>query len=246
MYRIIYIIIFFISSIHSQTLDQLFNDGNNYFNKEDFNKSIEIFNQIIERGFFTEELYLNLGNSYFMNEDYGNARWSYEMGLKLSPFNNDLIYNNKVNKSFIENYIDVPKNSILDKINIFFQSFTMNQFIFLNSILILITAISSFIYRVFEIKILKRIFILLSVLSFMFLLLSLTKNLWDKNNKFGIIIKNESALYSAPYKNESIEISRFYNGNKVKVLKSTDLWIEISSFDGRKGWIRAQDIRNLY
>ena len=69
-----------------------------------FNKSIEIFNQIIERGFFTEELYLNLGNSYFINEDYGNARWSYEMGLKLSPFNNDLIYNNKVNKSFIENY----------------------------------------------------------------------------------------------------------------------------------------------
>jgi hypothetical protein len=110
----------------------------------------------------------------------------------------------------------------------------------------LTTAISFFIYKISEIKILKKLFILLSILSFIFLLISFTKNLWDKNNKFAIIIKNESIIYSAPYKNESIEVSKFYSGNKVKIIQSTDVWIEIYSFDGRKGWIRAQDIRNLY
>ncbi|MAU58172.1 MAG: hypothetical protein ACJ0RN_00850 [Candidatus Neomarinimicrobiota bacterium] len=246
MYRSINIILFFISIVQAQALDEFFIDGNNHFNKKNYNKAILSYSQILELGFSSQDLYLNLGNAYFENKDYGNARWSYEMGLKLNPLNEDLNNNNKINKSFIDDYIEVPQNSILDNINIFFQLLSISQFILINSILILTTAISFFIYKVFEIKILKKLFILLSILSFIFLLISFTKNLWDKNNKFGIIIKNESIIYSAPYKNESIEVSKFYSGNKVKIIQSTDIWLEIYSFDGRKGWIRAQDIRNLY
>ena len=40
-------------------------------------------------------------------------------------------------------------------------------------------------------------------------------------------------------------MSVLYNGNKVKVDQKTNLWLEITTFDGRKGWIRAKDIRNL-
>ena len=46
--------------------------------------------------------------------------------------------------------------------------------------------------------------------------------------------------------NQAIEKSVFYRGNKVKIHQKTDVWIEVSTFDGRKGWIRAQDVRNLY
>ena len=246
MLRWIFILVLFFSVVFTQSLDQLFNDGNNFYNKNSFNKAIENYNKILDSGFFSQDLYLNLGNAYFEVEDFGNARWSYEMGLKLNPFNEDLINNNNVNKSFIENYIEVPKNSILDNVNILFQSLSVNQFILINSILVLITSILFFMYKMFESKKLKKIFIYSSIFSSVFLLLVFTKNMWDINNKFGIIVENESILYSAPFKNKSIEVSIFYNGNKVKVLQSTDSWIEISSFDGRKGWIRAQDIRYLY
>src|SRR6056300_194705 len=246
MFKKNYIVLLFFSSLYAQSLDQLFTDGNNYFNKNLYSRAIENYNQILDNGFFTQDLYLNLGNAYFEVEDYGNARWSFEMGLKLNPLNEDLNNNNNVNKSFIENYIEVPKNSILDNVNIFFQSLSVNQFILINSILVLITSILFFMYKMFESKKLKKIFIYSSIFSSVFLLLVFTKNMWDINNKFGIIVENESILYSAPFKNKSIEVSIFYNGNKVKVLQSTDSWIEISSFDGRKGWIRAQDIRYLY
>ena len=42
-----------------------------------------------------------------------------------------------------------------------------------------------------------------------------------------------------------IKISLFYSGNKVKIEQTTDKWLEISSMDGRKGWIRLEDIRTL-
>ena len=45
--------------------------------------------------------------------------------------------------------------------------------------------------------------------------------------------------------NENIKISIFFSGNKVKIEQTTDKWIEISSIDGRKGWIRLEDIRTL-
>ena len=246
MFKKNYIVLLFFSSLYAQSLDKLFTDGNNYFNKNLYSRAIENYNQILDNGFFTQDLYLNLGNAYFEVEDYGNARWSFEMGLKLNPLNEDLNNNNNVNKLFIENYIEVPKDSILDNVNAFYQLLSINQFILVNAILILITSMLFFIYRLFEIQIFKKLFTYSLILSFTFILLTFSKNLWDKNNKFGIITKNESVLYSAPYKNESIEISTFYNGNKVKILQSTDSWFEISSFDGRKGWIRAQDIRNLY
>ena len=246
MFKKRYIVLLFFSSLYAQSLDELFSNGNNFFNKNQYNKAIENYNQILDNGFFTQDLYLNLGNAYFEVEDYGNARWSFEMGLKLNPLNEDLNNNNNVNKLFIENYIEVPKNSILDNVNVFYQLLSINQFILVNAVLILITSILFFIYKLFEIKIFKKLFTYSSILSFTFLLITFTKNLWDKNNKFGIITKNESILYSAPYTNESIEVSTFYNGNKVKILQSTDSWFEISSFDGRKGWIRAQDMRNLY
>ena len=232
MFKKNYIVLLFFSSLYAQSLDQLFTDGNNYFNKNLYSRAIENYNQILDNGFFTQDLYLNLGNAYFEVEDYGNARWSFEMGLKLNPLNEDLNNNNNVNKLFIENYIEVPKDSILDNVNAFYQLLSINQFILVNAILILITSMLFFIYRLFEIQIFKKLFTYSLILSFTFILLTFTKN--------------ESVLYSAPYTNESIEISTFYNGNKVKILQFTDSWFEISSFDGRKGWIRAQDIRNLY
>ena len=33
---------------------------------------------------------MNLGNSYYFLDEFGNSRWSYEMGIKLSPFDNSI------------------------------------------------------------------------------------------------------------------------------------------------------------
>ena len=137
------------------------------------------------------------------------------------------------------------KNNIIDFINLFFQSLSLNQFILINSIIILITSLSFFIKKVFKINVFDRLFIVFVMISFIFVSLNFIKNICAHNNNFAIIIKQESVVYSAPFLNQAIEQSVFYSGNKVKVLQQTESWIEVSSFDGRKGWIQAQDVRNL-
>ena len=245
MRKILIFFLFQLSILLSQSIDDIFYSGNQFYNEKKYKKASLEYEKILDKDFFSEDLYLNLGNAYFQISEYGSARWSYEMGLKLNPRNADLVNNNNVNKNYIQNYIEVPKNNIIDIINLFFDSFSSNQFLLINSIIIFLSSISFFIKKVFRIKIFDKFYIIFVISSFILISISFIKNSWDKNNNFAIIIEKESVVYSAPFLNKAIKQSIFFSGNKVKVIQKTDSWIEVSSFDGRKGWIQAQHVRNL-
>ena len=245
MFKVIIIIFFNLTIVFSQNINELFDNGNEFYSQNNYKEAISIYEKILENGYFSEDLYLNLGNAYFHDSNFGKARWSYEMGLKINPINSDLKNNNNVNKAYINGYIELPKNNLIDFINIFFQSLSLNQFLLINSFLLLLTAISFFIMKVFQMHVLNRIFYFISIILFTSILITFTKNIWDQNNLFAIIVEEEVIVYSAPFLNQAIEQSVFYRGNKVKIHQKTDVWIEVSTFDGRKGWIRAQDVRNL-
>ena len=119
------------------------------------------------------------------------------------------------------------------------------QFLLINSIMFFLSSISFFIKKVFRIKIFDKFYIIFLISSFILISITSIKNSWDKNNNFAIIIGKETVVYSAPFLNKAIKQSIFFSGNKVKVIQKTDSWIEVSSFDGRKGWIQAQHVRNL-
>ncbi len=246
MFKVIIIIFFNLTIVFSQNINELFDNGNEFYSQNNYKEAISNYEKILKNGFYSEDLYLNLGNAYFQESNFGKARWSYEMGLKLNPINSDLKNNNNVNKAYIDGYIELPKNNLIDIINIFFQSLSLNQFLLINSYFILFTALSFFLMKVFQLKVLKRIFYLMLIIVFISVLISFTKNIWDQNNLYAIIVDEEVIVYSAPFLNQAIEQSVFNRGNKVKIHQKTDVWIEVSTFDGRKGWIRAQDVRNLY
>ena len=240
------LIIFIVSSfVFSQDIDSLFVKGNNYYNDKDFSNSVKYYENILNQDIYHQDLYFNLGNAYFNLENYGNARWAYEMALDLSPRDKDIIYNLNIAKSKIPNLIEPPESLIIDSLNMILDNFTYRNFVFLTSILILLSSILFIVYKIRPSQINKRIYYLLLFLSFVSLVLSVDRFIWMKNNKFGIIVSENTAAYSAPYVNENIKIFTLFSGNKVQVSQNTKEWIEISVIDGRKGWIRIEDVRTL-
>jgi len=229
----------------SQDIDSLFVKGNNYYNDKDFSNSVKYYENILNQGIYHQDLYFNLGNAYFKLENYGNARWAYEMALDLSPRDEDIIYNLDIAKSKISNLIEPPDFLIIDSLNMILDSFTYRNFVFLTSVLILLSSILFILYKIRPSEINKRLYYLLLFLSFISLVLSVDRFIWIKNNKFGIVISENAHAYSAPYVNENIKIFTLFSGNKVQVSQNTNEWIEISVIDGRKGWIRVQDVRTL-
>ncbi len=246
MHRKLLLIILIVSSFgFSQDIDSLFVQGNNYYNDKDFSNSVKYYENILNQGIYHQDLYFNLGNTYFKLENYGNARWAYEMALDLSPRDEDIIYNLDIAKSKISNLIEPPDFLIIDSLNMILDSFTYRNFVFLTSVLILLSSILFILYKIKPSEINKRLYYLLLFLSFISLVLSVDRFIWIKNNKFGIVISENAHAYSAPYVNENIKIFTLFSGNKVQVSQNTNEWIEISVIDGRKGWIRVQDVRTL-
>ena len=245
MYKAFNIFFLTLGMVYSQNIDSLFSNGNDSYNKNQFDVSVDAYENILSQGFYSADLYYNLGNAYYRLEDFANARWSYEMGINIDPRNKDMIHNLMLTKKKIPNTIEPPDSQILDLINNFLTNFTYSDFVLFSSIMLLLYSICFIIYRLMPSKPIVISYYVFIVLFFIGTSFSAIKFLWERNNNFGIILNDETKLYSAPFLNENITISIFFSGNKVKIEQTTDKWIEISSIDGRKGWIRLEDIRTL-
>ena len=245
MYKVFNIFFLTLGMVYSQNVDSLFSSGNDSYNKNQFDVSVIAYENILSQGFYSADLYYNLGNAYYRLEDFANARWSYEMGINIDPRNKDMIHNLMLTKKKIPNTIETPDSQILNLINNFLTSFTYGDFVLFSSIMLLLYSICFIIYRIMPSKPIVVSYYVFIVLFFIGTSFSVIKFLWERNNNFGIILNDETELYSAPFLNENIKISIFFSGNKVKIEQTTDKWIEISSIDGRKGWIRLEDIRTL-
>jgi tetratricopeptide (TPR) repeat protein len=245
MYKVFNIFFLTLGMVYSQNIDSLFSSGNDSYNKNQFDVSVIAYENILSQGFYSADLYYNLGNAYYRLEDFANARWSYEMGINIDPRNKDMIHNLMLTKKKIPNTIETPDSQILNLINNFLTSFTYGDFVLFSSIMLLLYSICFIIYRLMPSKPIFVSYYVFIVLFFIGTSFSVIKFLWERNNNFGIILNDETKLYSAPFLNENIKISIFFSGNKVKIEQTTDKWIEISSIDGRKGWIRLEDIRTL-
>jgi len=245
MYKVFNIFFLTLGMVYSQNIDSLFSSGNDSYNKNQFDVSVSAYENILSQGFYSADLYYNLGNAYYRLEDFANARWSYEMGINIDPRNKDMIHNLMLTKKKIPNTIETPDSQILNLINNFLTSFTYGDFVLFSSIMLLLYSICFIIYRIMPSKPIVVSYYVFIVLFFIGTSFSVIKFLWERNNNFGIILNDETELYSAPFLNENIRISIFFSGNKVKIEQTTDKWIEISSIDGRKGWIRLEDIRTL-
>ncbi|MBC8300397.1 MAG: hypothetical protein H8E55_32050 [Pelagibacterales bacterium] len=245
MFRIFNIILMTMSMTYAQDLDILFSDANKSYNNGQFDDAAEVYESILSEGFYSSDLYYNLGNAYYRLEDLGNARWSYEMGFSIQPRDRDIIHNLTLIKQKIPNALEVPDSQILSSIKNFLASFAYSDFIFFSSLMFFFYSVSSVLYRVNPSNSTALYYYLFMILFFLGTSSSGIKFLWENNNNFGIILNDETQLYSAPFLNDNIKISIFFSGNKVKIEQKTDKWLEISSMDGRKGWIRLKDIRTL-
>lgn len=77
-------------------------DASAAYEKGDYTRAIEIYNQLLSEKGSSSELYANLGNAYMKGGDWGRAMVSYERSLILDPSNSQVRNNRKYLLSKIE------------------------------------------------------------------------------------------------------------------------------------------------
>ena len=177
---------------------------------------------------------------------YGNSIWAYEKAIKLYPLDVDAKFNLSLANAHVKDRILIPETHLFLKWYRFFKSsLTFSQFLSISALFVLLASIYYLVINVFRIN-----FSWLPLQIFLFLGFVLHGILLDKywdisEQNEGIITDYEVEAFSGPFIRSDAVLFKIHEGIKVSINHDQGDWIEISLLDGKKGWIKLNQLRLL-
>lgn len=228
--------------------DSLYVTGNEAMLQEDFAKAIHTYESLIAQGNEHIDLYYNLGNAYYRENMLGNAIWAFEKGLQLSPRDSDLKFNLALANARLRDRIEMPETIIiLEQYRAVKKATTLMDTILVGATLLMVGALIYFLkkyYRWQSIWI-SRLIIALLVMSLLVHLIAFDKYFEISNTQEAVIVQAEVEVYSAPFDRKETILFRLHEGVKAEITQDQDVWFEIELIDGKKGWIKSENVRTL-
>ena len=240
------IIVFLISVGLSQSPDSLFIKGVSQMEKGNYELATITYETILNQGFTHENLFYNLGNAYYKLGNYGNSIWAYEKALKIDPLDKDVEFNLALANTHVKDRINTPETFFLLRwYRVFKSSFTFFQFLSVSAFLILLAAFNYFLKKQYRVG-LNWIPLQICLVSSLILHGIILDKYWDsKEINEGVIIDYEVPVFSGPFVRNDGVLFKIHEGIKVSISHDQGDWVEISLLDGKKGWVKANQLRAL-
>jgi tetratricopeptide (TPR) repeat protein len=217
--------------------------ANSVYNEGLYDSAIVLYNEVVLAKMESPELYYNLGSAYFKNQNLPKAILYFEKAKKLSPNDEDIIYNLNIANSMIVDKIErVPEMFYKHWWNYFYNLFDADMWTILSLCIwaLFIVVLGFFILgKIRRTKklafYLAALFLFASVASFG---LASQKYYYTKENKEAIIFTPTITVKSSPTLN-SVDLFVIHEGTKVKIVDKVDQWFKIKIKDGSIGWLPA-------
>ena len=248
--KMIILLLFSLTSLFAldKSPNSLFEKGNTFYNKGDYQNAIESYLTIIENGYHSPEVYYNLGNANYKIGNVAEANFYFEKAKMLSP-NDKMIINN----------LGFAKNMTMDSIEILPQTqiylffsdllafMTTDNWSITTILILWIVCILFLIYSFSKSIFTKRIFFSSGIVSFLIFIffMYLTISKYEQENiKRGIIFSKEIGVWTEP--NQRTEVLFFlHEGTKFQITDELEGWSKILISNGSEGWIQSNSIRLL-
>jgi tetratricopeptide (TPR) repeat protein len=250
MKKFVTVILLFISFLaHSQTPEKLFAEANTFYKEANFERSMGVYLAIEEQGLESSELYYNLGNCYYKLNKVAPAIYYYEKALKLDPLNEDAQFNLAFAKRMTIDAIEELPKSFLQK----FSENVTEKLSFDTWALIAVNAsfLASLLFLLYHFSSTsrKKLFYFNTTIFAVFVMLISVFFAFDNYdtvqiNRTAIIFSAKAEIKNAPT-NSSDEVFELHEGTKVIILDELDNWKKIKIADGKVGWIRDDELKEI-
>lgn len=231
----------------SKVIKQLSDSAETYYTAGEYEKAINSYEQIVDKGYEAWQLYYNLGNAYYKSNKLTQAIVNYERAKLLNPQNEDIEYNLELVKNrHVTDKIDVLPELFIKSIGKDITSgLSSDTFAYISIgvfILVLIfVAIFFFSGKAGVKKISFALAIIGIIVSISTYSLSSSKKEMIETRK-GAIVKTPSVtILSAPNENGT-ELFVIHEGLKVSINSQIDDWYEVKLSDGNMGWLKKTDV----
>lgn len=226
-----------------------FDKANELYKSESYQDAIQEYEQILNSGVHSVELYYNLGNAHYKLNQIAPAVYNYEKALLLEPNNADVKNNLKFAQNMmIDDIKEVPKvgfsNWLSGFTSVYHYDVWAKVAVFF-SVLILI----GFVGYYFSGKIiLKRIFFTSMIVFLVFSILSIIIAVFEKNQSEQFnpaIVFSETAHIKGEPNTTTNNILTLHEGSKVFIQEEVQDWYKVELINGTSGWIQKSSVKRL-
>ncbi|MCW8810001.1 MAG: tetratricopeptide repeat protein [Ignavibacteriaceae bacterium] len=222
--------------------------GENYRNAE-YDKAINIYEQLISEGYKGTSLYYNLANSYYRIGKLGYAILNYERALKISPSDEDVKHNLAfANLSTVDRIQPLPTFFLFEWWETVLASLSVNGWTYAAFIFYLVLLLLIILYF-FARTIFQQKIILFSGLGTLIVLVLIVSLLVVKINReqtviSGVIVDQSTTVKTSPDPN-STDAFVIHEGLKLNLEDRLDEWVKIKLADGKVGWIENNAVEEI-
>ena len=246
MKKIFYIIILIFQVSLAQNA---FEQGNQYYQKENFQAAISSYESIINSGKESADVYFNLGNCYYKLHKVGPAVYNYEKALLLNPNDQEIKTNlDFARKMAIDDIKIIPKVGFHKLIQDFTSTYYYDTWAWIAVALALVFFLFFLGYYFSGTTLKKRIFFTGMFVILLGITLSVSAGIFERNrleNEKPAIVFAETAPVKNEPKTSSPDAFILHEGTKVYILESIANWKKIELTDETTGWIESSAIKEL-
>lgn len=220
-----------------------FAEGNEAYEKGEYQQAVDIYSQILNDGLASWELYYNLGNAYYRLEQTGNAILNYHRALRLAP-NKQIIRDNLdlANSKTVDNIEQLPRMFLVQWAHTIARITTPRGWRILLIIAFFLTAAATCIFFIAKEYRIRRTFFVTGiatlVLTLFFTFFAAFSSKIVTNNNEAIVIEPMIVVKGSPDP-KSIDKFIVHEGTLLTITDKQDQWWQISIADGKSGWINS-------
>ena len=220
--------------------------GNEHYVNNEFTEAMAAYQEVIDSGYVSADLYFNLGNACFKTNQLTLALVNYERALILDPRDEEILHNQDLARSFLTDEIDVLPDFVLRQWYIsIIRSLSSDQWALI-SLVSFIIALILFLSYLFSsrIGIRKLSFWLAVVLMISFGVsfgFSHKKKQIDTGHNIALILSPSVTVKSSPDESGT-DIFQLHEGTRVIIVDELGDWREIKISDGNQGWVKLSDL----
>lgn len=230
--------------------ERLFAEGTSAYQQKDYQKAIEIFENLLESGYHSADLEYNLGNAWFRQDSPGRAILHYERALILNPKHAEAAKNLAFVRTKInDETVPLPRFFLADWWVSARKALSTTSFGVTALVIWWVGfAVLGFFWLLGKTRQQKKWGLLLGIgLLFLSLLpfgLALSRSSFEKNSRQAILIQKTAIIRSGPADN-SQEVQTISEGVKFEQLEHLDGWWQVRLENGEVGWLPEQAMEKI-
>lgn len=239
-------VLFLTGSIPGDQKEYLFEQGNTFFENQEYSQAVGTYEEILSMGYESAELYYNLGNAYYKTGDFARAILNYERALRLQPQDEDIRFNLEIARmNLVDEIPEIPELFYIKyfkDVRTLFGLKTLTYlmlsvyFVFIGCLILWLTLRSSTLRRLF-----RTAAVIVGVLLVLFSILFISKIHIINSSIEAVIISPEVYVRSSPTESGT-DLFAIHSGLKVGIENQSNDWYEIRLPDGKEGWIEISHL----